>query len=441
MPRLASPASHVPHVLVIGGRFGGLECAKALARQPVRVTLVDRTNHHLFQPLLYQVAMAELSPAEIATPIRAVLGRHRNIEVLLGEVTALDLDAKRATLDGGDSLAFDYVVIATGVEPNWFGHDDWARHAFAIKTLDDALTMRQRVLLAFEAAERERDADARRRLLTFVVIGGGPTGVEIAGALAELGRRVLAGDYHALREQRPRIVIVEAHDRLLGADYPDTLAASARRQLEQLGVEVIVSHRVVDIDASGVKLDDGRIDSVTVLWTAGVRIRGFTAPLPVPLDRMGRVLVNADGSLPGYPFAFAVGDIANLTPAGRPAPLPGIAPVAIQMGRHAAHTIGRAVRGLPPRPFRFDDRGQIATIGRSRAVAMIRGFRLSGFIAWLTWSLVHVMYLIGFRNRLVVMIDWIWGYLTWRRGARLITEAPWLGRQRVASLAEEPRRD
>ncbi|HEY6866727.1 MAG TPA: NAD(P)/FAD-dependent oxidoreductase [Candidatus Eisenbacteria bacterium] len=429
------PPQRTTDVLIVGGGFGGLECAKALGHARLRVTLVDRTNHHLFQPLLYQVAMAGLSPADIAVPIRSVLGRYENVNVLLGEVVQLDLGAKLAVLDGGDEIRFDWVVIATGAKPNWFGHDDWARHALGLKTVEEALAMRHRVLLAFEAAEREPDPETRKRLLTFVVIGGGPTGVEIAGALAELGRWVLARDYRALRREQPRIVLIEAQERLLAAGYHERLSASARRQLEELGVEVMVGRRVLSIDPAGVTLEGGRIESTTVIWTAGVRARSLPQKLGVELDRSGQVLVQPDCSIPGHPHAFVIGDAARFVPAGASQPLPGIAPVAIQMGHHVARAIVASRRGRPSPPFHYLDKGIMATIGRSRAVVQIGRFELSGLLAWLTWTMVHILYLIGFRNRLVVMIDWAWAYLTYGRGARLITGAPWLGRQEVARHA------
>lgn len=423
----STPDPATPHVLIIGGGFGGLECAKTLAQSPVRVTLVDRTNHHLFQPLLYQVAMAGLSPADIAVPIRSVLGRYENTEVVLGEVVGIDLAARVARLDGDAVIRFDWVVAATGMKPNWFGHDDWQRYALGLKTVEEALAMRHQVLLAFEAAERETDPEARRRLLTFVVIGGGPTGVEIAGALAELGHWVLARDYRTLRREVPRIVLIEAEDRVLPGGYHATMAASALHQLQQLGVEVILGQRVHSIDAEGVALDTGRIESAVVLWTAGVRARSFTEKLGVTLDRSGRVVVNQDCSIPGFPHAFAIGDIAKFVPAGASEPLPGVAQVAIQMGHHVARSIAEPARREARPPFRYRDKGIMATIGRSRAVAQIGRLELSGFVAWLAWSIVHVLYLIGFRNRMVVMIDWAWAYFTYGRGARLITHAPWMG--------------
>ena len=422
-------------MLVVGGGFGGLECAKALGRAGVRVTLVDRTNHHLFQPLLYQVAMAGLSPADIAVPIRSALSRYESVTVLLGEVVGVDLRTQTARLDGGDEICYDWVVIATGAKPNWFEHEDWSKYALGLKTVEEAIAMRHRVLLAFEAAEREPDPEARRRLLTFVVIGGGPTGIEIAGALAELGRWVLARDYRTLRRERPRIVLVEADGRLLPSGFRESLSASALRQLKELGVEVLLGRRVISIDSAGVTLDRGRIQSTTVLWTAGVRARSLSEKLGARLDRGGRVMVQGDCSVPGHPCAFAIGDVARFVPRGASEPLPGIAPVAIQMGRFVARVIVRSSHGKPREMFRYVDKGIMATIGRSRAVVQLGGLALSGILAWLTWTFVHILYLIGFRNRLVVMIDWAWAYFAYGRGARLITGAPWLGRQEIASRA------
>ena len=428
-----------PHVLVVGGGFGGLECAKALARARVRLTLVDRTNHHLFQPLLYQVAMAGLSPADIAVPIRSVLGRYESVTILLGEVVALNLGARTALLDGGDEIRYDWIVVATGAKPNWFDHEDWSKYALGLKTVEEAIAMRHRVLLAFEAAERDPDPEVRRRLLTFVVIGGGPTGVEIAGALAELSRWVLARDYRTLRHERPRIVLVEADGRLLPSGFSESLSASALRQLEELGVEVLLNRHVLSIDSTGVALNHGRILSTTVLWTAGVRARSLSEKLGVQLDRTGRVIVQDDCSIPGHPCAFAIGDVARFVPADASEPLPGIAPVAIQMGRFVARTIVRSSRREPREMFRYVDKGIMATIGRSRAVVQVGRLALSGALAWLTWTFVHILYLIGFRNRLVVMIDWAWAYFTYGRGARLITGAPWIGRQEVARRATDER--
>ncbi len=428
--------SAVPRVLILGGGFGGLEAAKALAGERVRVVLVDRSNHHLFQPLLYQVAMAGLSPADIAVPIRSILSSQDNAMVLLGEAVGVDLQKKRLTLKDGEELGFDYLVVATGAKTNYFGHDGWTRHALGLKTLDDALAIRGRVLLAFEAAEREQDPEARRRLMTFVVIGGGPTGVECAGALSELARFVLARDYRVVRPETPRIVLVEAQDRLLSGAFSDALARSARRQLEDLGVEVMVGHRVQAIDEAGVVLDSGRIESTTVLWSAGVRARSMTEKLGVELDRAGRVVVERDLSVPGHPDCFVIGDCASFVPEGGASPLPGISPVAMQMGRSVAANIGRTLRGRARTPFRYVDKGIMATIGRSRAVAQTGMLSLSGYLAWLAWLGVHIWYLIGFKNRVVVLLNWAWQYFMYKRGARLITGAQWLRMEELTAQAE-----
>ena len=430
-------------VVIVGGGFGGLEAAKLLGRADVDVTLVDRTNHHLFQPLLYQVAMAGLSPAEIAVPIRSVLKHLDRAQVLLGDVRRVDLAARQVHLQHDAVLAYDFLVLAYGAKTNYFGHDGWARHSLAMKTIDDALAVRRRVLLAFEAAEREADPAARRALLTFIVIGGGPTGVEVAGALAELGRFVLAGDFREIRGERPRVVLVEAQDRLLPAGFDPALCESARHQLEQLGVEVRLGCRVEDIDAHGVQLDSGRVESTTVLWTAGVCARGLGATLGVGVDRAGRVVVQPDCSLPGYPEVFAVGDCAAFIPEGSERPLPGVSPVAMQQARFVARAIDARVRGrAAPGRFEYTDKGIMATIGRSRAVAQAGGLRLTGLAAWLAWLLVHIWYLIGFRNRFVVLFSWAWSYLTYKRGARLITgERPWEGLRTLARRAEHAEMD
>jgi NADH dehydrogenase len=430
--------SERPRVVIVGGGFGGLTLAKSLGRAPVDVTLVDRSNHHLFQPLLYQVAMAGLSPADIAVPIRSVLKRQSNTRVLLGDVTRVDLSKKSVSLDDGETIPYDFLVIAIGAKTNYFGHDDWARFALGLKTVDDAVEIRRRVLLAFEAAEREAESEARRRLLTFVVIGGGPTGVEVAGALIELGRFVLADDFRRIRNERPRVVLIEAAERLLPGGFHAALADSAKKQLEDLGVEVRLSSRVVNIDAHGVDIGGERIDSTTVLWTAGVRVKRLAETLGVDLDRAGRIRVDKDCSIPGHPEAFAIGDAALFVPEGHEHPLPGVSPVAMQQARFVARVIESRARGRqPPREFRYLDKGIMATVGRSRAVAQTGRLRLTGLLAWLAWLIVHIFYLISFRNRFVVLFNWSWSYLTYKRGARLITgERAWEGAQRLAARAE-----
>ena len=423
MAKEQATPSELPHVVVIGGGFGGLAAAGSLSGAKVRVTLVDRSNHHLFQPLLYQVATAGLSPADIAYPIRTVLRHQSNVRVLLAEVTRIELEQKSCTLDDQSSLGWDYLVLAAGARTNYFDKEaEWKPFALGLKDLDEAVEIRRRVLLAFEAAERETDAAARQRLLTFVVIGGGPTGVETAGALSDLSRTVLADDFRTIDPSVARIVIVERAPRLLSGGFDPKLSKRALRQLIELGVEVRLDTAVENIDARGVSVAGGeRIDAATVLWTAGVRARGLAQSLGVELDRMGRVKVGPDCRIPGHPEAFAIGDIACLVPEGETAPLPGLAPVALQQGRYVARIIasgGRAKRG-----FHYADKGTMATIGRSRAVAQsLNGkLKLSGFLAWLAWLFIHIWFLIGFRNRVSVLANWMWNYLTYRRGARLIT--------------------
>lgn len=439
-----SVSSELPHVVIIGGGFGGLTAAKALRKGKVRLTLVDRSNHHLFQPLLYQVAMAGVSPADIAVPIRSVLKRQENATVLLADVSRVDLPAKKIELEAGHALAYDFLVMAVGAKTSYFGHDDWRAYSLGLKSLDDAVEIRRRVLLAFEAAEREDDPTARRRLLTFVVIGGGPTGVEVAGALTELGRFVLADDFRRIRSEKPRVVLVERSHRLLPGGFVEKLAVSAKKQLEELGVEVRLGETVIGIDERGVKLEKEFIESVTVLWTAGVDVVPLTRSLGVPLDRGGRVIVAQDCSLPGYPEAFCIGDAASFIPTGTTNPLPGVSPVAMQQARFVARVIEHRVKGdVAPTQFHYFDKGIMATVGRSRAVAQTGKLELKGFLAWLAWLVVHIWYLIGFRNRFIVMFNWAWSYFTYKRGARLITGESPTGRMLElagrAEHAEEPK--
>ncbi|HXU65165.1 MAG TPA: NAD(P)/FAD-dependent oxidoreductase, partial [Polyangia bacterium] len=412
-----------PRVVIIGAGFGGLEAAKALGGQAVDVTVVDRLNYHLFQPLLYQVAMAALASTDVAYPIRSILHHHANIEVMLGEVVGIDLAARRVRLADGSGLPYDYLVVAAGAGTSYFGHDDWAAIAPGLKDLDDALEIRRRVLLALEAAERETDPDERRRLMTFVVVGGGPTGVELAGAIADLSRDILHADFHRIGRREVKVILVEAAPRILTAFDPP-LSDKARQQLADLGVEVRTDVRVENIDAAGVRVGGQVIPAATVLWGAGVRPSPLARALGLPLDRGGRVLVEADCSVPGHPEAFVIGDMAALTPEGARAPLPGISPVAIQEGRATARNILATVHGEPRRPFHYLDKGFMATIGRARAVAQIRKLRLSGLFAWLAWAFVHLWYLVGFRNRLAVFLNWIWAYVISNHGARIV-----IGRQ------------
>jgi NADH:ubiquinone reductase (H+-translocating) len=411
-----------PHVVIIGAGFGGLAAARALEDAAVRVTLVDRSNHHLFQPLLYQVAMAALSPAEIAVPIRAVFRDQRNVSVLMAEVTAVDLPGHSLTLDDGTALAltlsWDYLVVAAGAETNYYGHPEWSLYAPGLKSIEDAIEIRRRVLVALERAESATDEDRRRQLLTFVVIGGGPTGLELAGAIAELARPIATSDFRRIDPSWIKVVLLEAGERILAAFDP-RLSEKAAASLGDVGVQVRTGTRVTGIDARGVWLGDELIPSSSILWTAGVRANGLASRMGVALDRAGRVVVGEDCAVPGHPRVFAIGDIACFqTPEG---PLPGVSPVAMQQGRHVARAILQAIRNEPREPFRYVDKGSMATIGRSRAVAQVGRLRLHGLLAWLAWLFVHLWYLIGFRNRLAVFVDWCWSYLTFRHGARLIT--------------------
>jgi NADH:ubiquinone reductase (H+-translocating) len=407
-----------PHVVIIGGGFGGLYATRALRREEVAITLLDRRNHHVFQPLLYQVAMAALSPGDIASPIRWILRRQRNVEVLLADARAIDKDGRRVILADGE-VPFDFLIVATGSTHAYFGHDDWRPRAPGLKTLDDALEMRRRVLLAFERAERESNAERRRALLTFVIVGGGPTGVELAGALAEIARQSLTRDFRHIDPGSARIVLVEAGPALLSA-FPAKLQEAALRDLRKLGVEVLINSPVTDVRGNLVIVAGRPIEAETVLWAAGVAGSPLGATLGVPLDRAGKVLVQPDLTLPGHPDIFVIGDLAALAGAdGRP--LPGVAQVAIQMGKHAARNIGRALEHQPYRSFVYKNLGNMATIGRASAVADFETFTMKGLLGWLAWLFVHILNLIGFRNRLVVLVQWAWAYLTFQRGIRLIT--------------------
>jgi NADH:ubiquinone reductase (H+-translocating) len=406
--------------VILGGGFGGLHCARQLRKAPVAVTLIDRSNFHLFQPLLYQVATASLSPGDIATPLRHVLKRQRNAEVWMGEAVDIDVEARAVRLADG-RLPYDYLVVATGATHAYFGHDEWARLAPGLKTVDDAIELRRRFLLAFEAAEREADPGARRRLLTFVVVGAGPTGVELAGAMAEIARKVMPRDFRAIDTASARILLLEGTSRVLPG-YPEKLSAKARGQLERLGVEVRTDAMVTRIEPDTVHVGEERIEAGSVFWAAGVAASPLGGRLGAPLDRAGRVLVETDLSVPGHPEVFVVGDLACVEyDEGQ---VPGVAQGAIQGGRHAARQIRRDLAGKPRTPFRYRDKGNLATIGRAAAVADLGRVKLSGFPAWFVWAFIHILYLIGFRNRLVVMIQWAWAYLMYQRGVRLITGHP-----------------
>jgi NADH dehydrogenase len=406
-----------PRVVVVGAGFGGLAAAKRLGRAPVDVIVVDRENHHLFQPLVYEVAMAALSATDVSAPIRSVLAPYAYTRVVLADASAVDLDRRRVVTDHGD-LAYDYVVIAAGLEPNYFGHEPWEPLAPCPKGLDAALEIRKRVLLAFEEAEWTTDPERRRRLLDFVIIGGGPTGVEFAGALADLSQVTLARDFRSIDPRLTRVHLVEAGPGLLPT-FPDDLGAKAARQLRELGVALHLGAAVVELDCDGVTLANGeRIDAATVIWAAGLRPPEIVRRLAAPHDRHGRVVVEPDLSVPGYPEAFVIGDAAHVEEGGTA--LPGIAPVAIQQGRAVARTIARSASGKERRPFRYVDKGMLATIGRRRGVGVIFGAHVSGFVAWLAWAAVHIVYLVGFRSRVAVMLEWLWSYLTFKRGARVI---------------------
>jgi NADH dehydrogenase len=429
----------MPHVLIIGGGFAGLNAAKGLGGvQGIDVTLVDRTNHHLFQPLLYQVAMAGLSPADIAAPIRSMLSRYRNIRVLQGEIRALNLARKVAVADFGE-LSFDYLILACGARHSYFGHDEWEEHAPGLKTLEQATEIRRRVLSAYEAAELNSSPDERKRLLTFVVVGGGPTGVELAGAIGEMSRFTLARDFRNIDAKQARVILLEAGPRILPMFSPQQ-AARAMRDLEHLGVQVWTASAVTKIDADGVEIGGERLRAATVLWAAGVKASPLGQSAGLGIDRQGRVIVEPDLSVPGHPDLFVAGDQAAFThQTGKP--LPGTAPVAMQQGRYLARVIRRecdATLGvathdeelratLSRQPFHFVDKGQMATIGRSRAIVEIGRLKLAGFLAWLLWLVVHIYYLTGFKNRLLVVLQWAWSYLSFRRGARLIVNKEWRG--------------
>ena len=415
---MQSTARKPPRVIIIGAGFGGLEAAKKLACKDVRLTVIDRTNYHLFQPLLYQVATAALSPADIAAPIRAILSKCKNVEIVLAEVESVDVEAKEVkTKDRG--FDYDYLIIATGARHSYFGHDEWEKLAPGLKSLEDAVELRRRILLAFEFAEKTTDEEERKAAMTFVVIGGGPTGVEMAGAIAEISRYTLAKDFRHIEPSKARVILIEGTSRLLAA-YPPDLSESARKQLAKLGVEVRTGARVTEITESGVQLDGQFIPCRVKIWAAG-NIASFVGKtLSVPVDRVGRVIVNDDLTIPGHPEVQVIGDLANFShKTGEP--LPGVSPVAMQEGRHAARNILRMIRGEKPKPFRYFDKGSMATIGRNKAVADLKFFHLSGLPAWLTWLFVHIIFLVGFRNRLLVLLQWAWAYLSFDKGARLIT--------------------
>lgn len=409
--------STLPHVVIVGGGFAGLWAARALADAPVRITLLDRGNYHLFQPLLYQVATAGLSAPDIAAPLRHILSKQANVTVLMEEVRALDPVKRQVTLVDGDVIAFDYALLATGATHAYFGHDDWAEHAPGLKSLDDALDIRRRILSAFERAEASDDPDERKALLTFAIVGGGPTGVELAGTMAEIARHTLSHEFRHIDPSHSRVMLLEAGPRVLSSFDAD-LSEKARLQLERLGVEVLTGTPVAAIDGEGVQLGERHIAARTVLWAAGVAASPLARTLGLPLDRAGRVSVESDLAVPGHPHVFVAGDLAAVQSDGRP--VPGVAPAAKQMGKHVAKTIRARLAGSGATHFRYRDFGNLATIGRMAAVVQVGRWKLSGALAWWFWLLAHVFFLIGFRNRLVVMLNWTWAYWTYQRAARII---------------------
>ncbi|HET8667687.1 MAG TPA: NAD(P)/FAD-dependent oxidoreductase [Terriglobales bacterium] len=407
-----------PKVVIVGGGFAGLNAARKLAGRPVQVTLVDRKNHHTFQPLLYQVATAGLSPGDIAAPIRRVLRHAKNTEVLLGNVTGFDLNRRQVLLKGS-SLDYDYLIVAAGARHSYFGHDEWEKYAPGLKTIEDATEMRRRVLLAFEAAEREKVCCGKHEQVNIVVIGAGPTGVELAGTLAEVARKSLAEDFRNIDPTRTRILLVEAGPRVL-PQYPEELSTSATKQLERLGVEVRTSTVITSVDPYGVRFGSEFMAAQVILWAAGVAASPLGRALGVPVDKKGLVVVGPDLSVPGHPELFVIGDLAAVkTEDGKQ--LPGLAPVAIQEGRFVAKMIVRDLNGSQRVRFHYVDKGSLATIGRAAAVGEIGKWKVSGWFAWVAWLFVHILYLVGFRNRLIVLIQWAWSYITYDRGARLIT--------------------
>ncbi|HEY2102917.1 MAG TPA: NAD(P)/FAD-dependent oxidoreductase [Chthoniobacterales bacterium] len=412
-----------PKVVIVGAGFGGLEAAKKLAGENLELTVLDRTNYHLFQPLLYQVATAALSPADIAAPIRAILHYCKNVEVMLAEVHSVDVN-NRSVRTGDLTLPYDYLVLATGSRHSYFGHPEWERLAPGLKSLEDAVEIRRRILLAFEYAEKmyaEKIGDeaARSAAMTFVIIGGGPTGVEMAGAIAEISRYTLARDFRHIDPSTARIILIESESRVL-ASFPEDLQVSAMKQLRDLGVEVRTGVRASDLTEEGLKAGNEYIRSRVKIWAAGNDASSVGKSLGVPVDRVGRVIVNDDLTIPGHPEVQVIGDLANFTNQYEK-PLPGVSPVAMQQGRHAADNILEMIEGRPPRRFWYFDKGSMATIGRNKAVADLHALHLSGFPAWLVWLFVHILFLVGFRNRIAVFLQWAWSYMTFNKGARLIT--------------------
>ncbi len=407
-----------PHIVIIGGGFGGLSTAKKLAKQNVKVTLIDKRNYHLFQPLLYQIATAGLSPAEIAYPLRGLLSGSKNIEILLGEVLEINKEEKWLKTET-NTVSFDYLILACGSTYTYFNSPQWEPFAPGLKTIPQATEIRRRVFQAFENAERESSPQKQKAFLTFVIVGGGPTGVELAGSIGEITRFSIAKDFHHIKPQLTRIILIEAGKRILPS-MTEALSLEATRQLEELGVQIWTNSRVSEIDETGIKVGGEFIEASTILWAAGVAANPLNKKLEVELDRQGRVIVNSDLSIPGYSDIFVLGDQAHYKWGANAEPLPGLAPVAMQQGRFIAKFLLNKIQDKPLPKFKYVDKGQMATIGRSRAVAMFQGLEFHGFIAWMAWLVVHIYYLIGFKNRLFVLFQWAWTYLTYRRGARLI---------------------
>jgi NADH dehydrogenase len=407
-----------PHVVIVGAGFGGLEAAKLLTKEQVRMTVIDRTNHHLFQPLLYEVATAALSPADIAAPIRGILGRCKNTEVILAEVKSVDVAGKTVNL-GDQQVTYDYLILATGSRHSYFGHDEWERLAPGLKSLEDAVEIRRRLLLAFEYAEKITDEAAKAAAMTFVIIGGGPTGVEMAGAIAEIARYTLDKDFKHIDPSSARVVLVEGDERIISG-FPPDLSAKAMAQLKDLGVEVRTGIHAKNLTEAGLEVGDEFIPCRLKIWAAGNAASFVGKTMGVPVDRAGRVIVNEDLTIPGHPEVQVIGDLASFTHQGGK-PLPGVSPVAMQQGRHAARNIVAMMDSRKPQRFRYWDKGSMATIGRNKAVADLNFIHLSGKPAWLVWLFVHIVFLVGFRNRIAVLMQWAWAYVTFNKGARLIT--------------------
>lgn len=426
-----------PRVVILGGGFAGLATAQALDGADLDVVVVDRRNHHLFQPLLYQVATASLAPSDIAEPIRHILARQANASVRMATAVAIDLPAQEVHLEGGDRVAYDHLVVAAGARHSYFGNDAWADHAPGLKTIGDALEIRRRVLSAFEAAEWCDDPEERRALTTFVVVGAGPTGVELAGALAEIAMRTLRRDFRRVDTTQARVVLVEGSHAVL-PPYPEVLQGRARQQLEGLGVEVRLDTKVTGIDAEGVDLGDERLEARTVLWAAGVEGAPVGATLGVPMTRNGQIEVQPDLSVPGHPEVFVIGDLARV-PQPDGSVVPGVAPAAQQMGRFVGATLRDDLAGRPRGAFRYVDKGSMATIGRSRAVMDALGMKLGGFPAWLAWVLVHLLFLVTFRNRVLVFTKWAWAWFTWERASRLVWQGEGHPSQGASGEAHVPR--